>query len=259
MQTRQLQHTGLTVSRACLGTMTFGSQVDEGGAARILDACRDAGVDFIDTANVYNAGESEGMLGRLLKGRREGIVLATKVRGKMGDGPDEQGLGRAAIHNALDASLRRLQTGYIDLYYLHQPDYATPIEETLEALDQAVRAGKVRQVGFSNYASWQAVGMLWTSRTCGWAPPYVSQPMYNLLARGIEQEFLPMCRDYGVSVVAYNPLAGGLLTGKQPRERPEQLQENLQAMEDGPLPEYVLAECDRVWERLRGVTPKYNR
>ncbi|MGH9661633.1 MAG: aldo/keto reductase, partial [Bryobacteraceae bacterium] len=148
------------------------------------------------------------------------VVLASKVRGKMGDGPDQSGLSRAAILHAIDESLTRLQTDYLDLYYLHQPDYSAPLEESLAAMDSLVRAGKVRHVASSNYASWQVSRMLWLAETNGYQPAAVTQPMYNLIARGIESEYLPMCRELGVSTVVYNPLAGGLLTGKQQRAAP---------------------------------------
>jgi 1-deoxyxylulose-5-phosphate synthase len=215
-----LRHTDLTVSRICLGTMTFGGQTDEAEAARIVDHCLDAGVNFFDTANVYNKGASENMLGRILRGRRSGVVLASKVRGKMGDGPNENGLSRAAIVRALDDTLRRLGTDYLDLYYLHQPDYDVSLDESLEAMDQLVRIGKVRWPASSNYASWQVCRMLWLAETHSYKPARITQPMYNLLARGIEQEYLPMAKEFGVSTVVYNPLAGGLLTGKQRREAP---------------------------------------
>jgi aryl-alcohol dehydrogenase-like predicted oxidoreductase len=325
MLTRPLPHTDLTVSRICLGTMTFGAQTDESAAARMLDECLGAGVQFVDTANIYNDGESERILGRLLRGRRGQVVLASKVRGKWGEAPHQQGLSRAAILAAIDASLERLQTDYLDLYYLHMPDPATPIEETLAAMDSLVRAGKVRHIATSNYAAWQVCRMHSIAERAGLAAPYVSQPMYNLLARGVEQEYLPMCRELGVSTVVYNPLAGGLLTGKHSAAAPiagsrfddqrlgrmyrdrywnggqfaaveelraaaaaagrslvslalnwllrhsaadsiilgasriEQLRENLAALEDGPLPDDLLAACDRVWESLRGPAPRYNR
>ncbi len=220
MQTRTLPHTGLTVSRACFGTMTFGSQTDEPAAARMFDLCIDRGINFFDTANMYNTGVAESIVGNILKGRRDRVILASKVRMKMGDAPDEEGLSRAAMRKALDLSLRRLQTDYLDLYYLHAPDWNTPIEETLETMNEFVRAGKVRYPASSNYAGWQVAQMIAISEKCGYQPPYVSQPMYNLLARGIEQEYLAMCKAFGVSTVVYNPLAGGLLTGKQQRERP---------------------------------------
>jgi aryl-alcohol dehydrogenase-like predicted oxidoreductase len=220
METRTLHHTDLAVSRVCFGTMTFGSQTAEAEARRMIDLCIDRGVNFFDTANMYNAGASETILGGILKGRRHRVVLASKVRMKMGDGPDEQGLSRAAILKAIDATLARLGTDYLDLYYLHAPDWQTPVEETLAAMDELVAAGKVRYPASSNYAAWQVAEMIGLSQQKTYRPPYVSQPMYNLLARAIEQEYLAMCRRFGVSTVVYNPLAGGLLTGKQQRERP---------------------------------------
>jgi aryl-alcohol dehydrogenase-like predicted oxidoreductase len=220
MQTITLPRTDLAVSRACFGTMTFGAQTGEAAAARMIDTCLDRGINFIDTANVYNKGASETMLGELLKGRRGRIVLASKVYGKMGDAPDESGLSRAAILKAIDQSLKRLGTDHLDLYYLHQPDRSTPIEETLSAMDELVRAGKVRYPACSNYAAWQVAEMICMSERNRYRPPLVSQPMYNLLARGIEQEYTAMCKRFDVSMVVYNPLAGGLLTGKQQRDRP---------------------------------------
>jgi len=214
MEYRVLPKTGLKVSRVSFGVMTFGSQTDEATAKRMIDRCLDAGINFFDTANVYNQGQAEVLLGKALGPRRANVIVATKVRGKMGDGPDESGLSRAAIHKAIDASLRRLGTDYVDVYYLHQPDYDTPIEETLAAMDELVRAGKVRLPAVSNYAAWQVCEIHWMAEKNGYKPPYISQPMYNLLARGIEEEYLPFCKRFGVAVVPYNPLAGGLLTGK---------------------------------------------
>src|SRR5215471_8081503 len=192
MQTRTLKHTELTVSRACFGTMTFGAQVDEAAALRIFDRALDGGINFFDTANVYNRGVSETIVGKALKGRRDRIVLASKVRGKMGDGPLDSGLSRAAILKAIDDSLRRLGTDYLDIYYLHQPDYDAPIEESLAAMDGLVRAGKVRYPAASNYAAWQMTQMLAIAGKQGYRPAVITQPMYNLLARGIEPEYLPM-------------------------------------------------------------------
>ena len=153
-----------------------------------------------------------------IKGRRDKLVIASKVRFKVGDAPDQQGLTRKAILRAIDESLRRLQTDYLDIYYLHAPDHATPIEESLETMDSLVKQGKVRYVASSNYAGWEVVEMLWLAKEHSWAAPYISQPMYNLLARGIEQEYLAMCKEFGVSTIVYNPLAGGLLTGKHQQE-----------------------------------------
>lgn len=220
METRTLPRTGLAVSRACFGTMTFGSQVSEDAAIRIVDRCFETGINFFDTANVYNAGVSESILGKALQGRRDRAILASKVRGKMGDDPTQTGLSRAAIRRAIEESLRRLQTDYLDLYYMHLPDYTVPLEESLAEMDALVREGKVRYAAASNYAAWQMCQMHWIAQRNGYAPVVVTQPMYNLLARGIEQEYLPMARELGVSTVVYNPLAGGLLTAKQQRERP---------------------------------------
>src|SRR5579863_3644388 len=218
METRTLQHTDLTVPRACFGTMTFGSQADEAASIRMIDHCLESGVNFIDTANVYNKGLSETMVGKALKGRRNKVILASKVRGIMGDGADQSGLSKRAMLRAIDESLQRLQTDYLDLYYLHQPDYATPVEETLETMDELVRAGKVRYPAVSNYSAWQVAEIHCIAGKKGYRPPFVSQPMYNLLARGIEDEYLPFCKRFGVAVVPYNPLAGGLLAGKHSRE-----------------------------------------
>ena len=214
MDTVTLQHTSLAVSRLCFGAMTFGKPVDQTQATAMIDRSIDAGVNFFDTANAYQSGLSEAMLGSALKGRRHNYVVATKVWARMGDGPDDAGLSRRAILKAVEDSLRRLQTDCIDLYYLHQPDYAVPIEESLEALHHLVQSGKVRYPATSNYAAWQVTQMQSIAKERGYTPAAISQSMYNLIARGIEQEFLPMARHLGVSIIAYNPLAGGLLTGK---------------------------------------------
>ena len=215
-----LKHTNLNVSRICFGTMTFGGQTDKAAATRMLDLCMDSGINFLDTANVYNHGASEEMLGQLLEGRRKDFVLASKVRNKMGDGVDMAGLSRGAIFRAIEDSLRRLKTDYLDMYYLHLPDYAVAIEESLDAMNELVKQGKVRYIAQSNYSGWQVLEMLWISARKGYPAPYISQPMYNLIARGIEQEYLPMCKQFGVSNIVYNPLAGGLLTGKHRRDAP---------------------------------------
>ena len=224
MELIQVVETNLKLSRICLGTMTFGSQVTEPQAARMVDFALDRGVNFIDTANVYNAGLSEEITGRILGSRRSKVVLATKVRGKMGTGHEEYGgLSPKAIHRAVEDSLKRLGTDYIDIYYLHQPDRSVDIHDTLEAMNDLVAAGKVRWIGTSNYAAWEMVEMVEISHRLGYQVPMVAQPMYNAVARGIEQEYLACAGRYEITNVCYNPLAGGLLSGKQ-------------TLEQGPLP-----------------------
>src|SRR6516165_734330 len=211
---RKLPHTDLEVSRFCFGTMTLGKPLDQAGTDCIVSRCLDAGINFFDTANMYQTGVAETLLGNAIKGKLGKIVLASKVRYKVGDEPDQQGLSRKAILRAIDESLKRLQTDHLDIYYLHAPDHGVPIEKTLETMASLIKLGKVRYLGSSNYASWEIVQMLCLAKDRQWHAPYVSQPMYNLLARGIEQEYLAMCKEFGVSTVVYNPLAGGLLTGK---------------------------------------------
>ena len=223
MKTKNLGRTGLKVSEICLGTMTFGNQADEETAFAIMDAADRAGVTFFDTADVYplggapgTQGQTEAIVGRWVRARgaRERIVLATKCRGAMGPGANDEGLSRKHVIRACEDSLRRLQTDYIDLYQTHSPDPSTPVEETLRAMDDLVHAGKVRYLGCSNYPAWQLADALWTSKTCGLARFDCAQPRYNLLFRMIEDEVLPLCIHHGVGVIAYNPLAGGMLTGK---------------------------------------------
>ncbi len=219
MEYRKLKHTELKVSRLSFGTMTFGSQTGEAEAARMVSRCLEAGINFFDTANMYNAGQAEIILGKALAKRRDQVVLATKVRHKMGDGPAESGLSAPAIYKAIEASLRRLGCDYVDVYYLHWPDNEVAIEETLVAVDGLVKAGKVRYPAVSNYAAWQVAEMHCICARNRLEPPYVSQPMYNLLARNIEEEYTAFAKKFGVSMITYNPLAGGLLTGKYQAER----------------------------------------
>ena len=221
----RLGRTGLQVSRICLGTMTFGLQCDEPTAVAILDRAAAGGVTFLDAADVYpvggsldTVGRTEEILGRWLAGRRHGFVIATKCAGVMGAKPWERGLSRKHILDAIDASLRRLRTDYVDLYQVHSPDRETPIDETLRALDDVVRAGKARYVGCSNYLAYQVARAIGRSETQGLVRFDSVQPRYNLLFRQIERELLPLCREEGIGVIPYNPLAGGFLTGKHKRE-----------------------------------------
>ncbi len=229
MRIVKMGRTGLKVSEICLGTMTFGNQADEATAFAIMDTAAEGGVTFIDTADVYplggNAqtwGRTEEIVGQWLKGKRDRFVLATKCRGRVGPEPNYEGLSRKHILKACDDSLRRLQTDYIDLYHTPSPDPDTPIDETLRALDDLVRAGKVRYIGCSNYQAWELAKALWTSDKLGLARFDCDQPRYNILFRMLEDEILPLCRDQGIGVIAYNPLAGGFLTGRyQPGQAPE--------------------------------------
>jgi aryl-alcohol dehydrogenase-like predicted oxidoreductase len=221
MKIKRLGRTGLKVSEICLGTMTFGNQCDEPASRAIMDKAFDYGVTFFDTADVYpiggtleSKGRTEEYIGNWLKGRREQIVLATKFFGEMGIGPNERGGSRKHIIQAVEASLRRLQTDYIDLYQMHAPDFETPLEETLRALDDLVHSGKVRYIGCSNYPAWWLTKALWISHKLGLARFDSVQPRYNILFRYIEAELLPLSLDQGIGVISYNPLAGGVLTGR---------------------------------------------
>lgn len=218
MQYRYLGRTGLKVSELCLGAMTFGRESSEEESCQMLDRFVEAGGNFIDTANVYSQGVSEEILGRWLKGKhREDLVIATKVRFSMGGSPNDLGLSRKHILSAVEASLRRLNTSYIDLYQVHMWDPGTPLEETLDALNQLVHTGKVRYVGASNYAGYQLQKAIDLSRQQAWEAFSCLQPLYNLLDRSFEWELLPVCEAEGVGVIPWSPLRGGWLSGKYQR------------------------------------------
>ncbi|WP_019890210.1 aldo/keto reductase [Streptomyces purpureus] len=217
MEQRHLGRTGLKVSELCLGAMLFGTE-NEAEAHRVLDTFTEAGGTFVDTADMYGRGESEEVLGRWLKGRdRDSLVIATKVWARMSDAPNDAGLSRKHIVSAVEGSLRRLGTDYIDLYQTHAWDAATPIEETLSTLDTLVKAGKVRYVGASNVAPGQLQKALSVSRAEGWEPYISLQPLYNLLRREVEWELAPLCVAEGVGIVPYSPLHHGWLTGRYRR------------------------------------------
>ncbi|MET1002945.1 MAG: aldo/keto reductase [Acidimicrobiia bacterium] len=214
-------HSGLKVSRACLGAMNFGTSADapcdEAEGQRIIAEFLDAGNNFIDTANVYTRGESEQIVGRSLQGRRDEVVLATKARGAQGRGPNDAGTSRRHLTAALEASLRRLGTDYIDLYQMHSWDPDTPIEETMATLDGFVKSGKVRYIGCSNYTGSQIVEAQWAAARANGTPFVSLQPPYSLIARGIESDVLPACQRHGLGTLVYSPLAGGMLTGRYRR------------------------------------------
>jgi aryl-alcohol dehydrogenase-like predicted oxidoreductase len=220
MEKRFLGRTGLRVSPLTLGCMTFGGRSDRDESEAIIDRAIGAGINFLDTANVYNAGQSEEIVGAALKksGQRNRIVLATKVHGNMHPNdtlePTQAGNSRRAIIEQCEASLRRLQTDWIDLYQIHRPQPDTPIDETLRALDDLVRSGKVRYIGSSTFAAWQVVESLWVSKEYGLNRFVTEQPPYNLLDRRIERELIPAARTFGIGLIPWSPLAGGFLTGK---------------------------------------------
>ena len=238
MEYRRLGRTGLRVSTICLGTMQFGWTADEEESHEIMSESVSLGCNFFDTADMYSSwhpgnkgGESERIVGTWLKAgqvRREDIVLATKVRAKMGEGPNDEGLSRVHILNAVEASLRRLQTDHVDLYQVHWPDDESTLEETLTALDDLVRSGKVRYIGCSNYPAWLLAKSLWISDVRGIARFDSLQPHYNLVHRSeFERELEPLCLDQGIGVIPYSPLGGGFLTGKY--RRAEALPDSLRA------------------------------
>jgi aryl-alcohol dehydrogenase-like predicted oxidoreductase len=231
MEYRNLGKTGLKVSALCMGTMQFGWSADEPAAYEILSAAYEAGLNFIDTADIYSrwvpgnpGGVAEEIIGRWIKHSgisRQNLVLATKVRGRMWDGPNGEGLSRVHIMKAVEDSLQRLQTDYIDLYQTHWPDTATPIEETLRALDDLVREGKVRYIGASNYAAWELMQALWAADKHNLVRYDSLQPHYNLISRDeFERELRAVCAAYGIGVIPYSPLAGGFLTGKYRKGAP---------------------------------------
>src|SRR5215210_4245796 len=223
MEHRQLGRTGVQVSALCLGCMMFGGRTGPDESYAIIDRALDAGINFLDTANVYSRGRSEEITGQALKrnGKRDRVVLATKVHGRMADDdPNAQGTSRRHIIAECEASLRRLGTDYIDLYQLHRPRPEIAIDETLRALDDLVRAGKVRYLGTSTFAAWQLVEALWAAKELGLNRFVCEQPPYNLLDRRVERELLPMCQTYGIATIPWGPLAGGKLTGKYHRGQP---------------------------------------
>ena len=223
MKYRPLADTGVFVSELCLGAMTFGGQgglweviggLDQKAVDEIVHRAIDRGINFIDTANVYSMGESESLLGKSLEGRRHDIVLATKVRARMGKGPNQVGLSRLHIMDAVDVSLKRLGTDYIDLYQIHRFDPLTAIEDTLRALDDLVRAGKVRYIGCSNLAAWQLMKTLGVSRQQGLERFRCTQSYYSIAGRELEREMMPLLKDQGLGLLVWSPLAGGFLSGK---------------------------------------------
>jgi aryl-alcohol dehydrogenase-like predicted oxidoreductase len=214
MEHRLLGRTGVKVSPLCLGAMNFGGATQEADSIRIIHTALDAGFNFVDTANVYNGGQSEIVVGKALAGRRGQVILATKVHGKMGDGPNDQGNSRLHILKACEDSLRRLNTEYIDLYQIHRPNPEIPVDETLRALTDLVQAGKVRYVGCSTHPAWMVMEALAVSERHGYARYVSEQPPYNLLDRRIENELVPLAQRYNLALIPWAPLAQGVLAGR---------------------------------------------
>ncbi len=220
MEYRRMGQSGLKVSEICLGTMTFGHGTDEAESRRMVDMAFDVGVNFFDTANTYANGESEVLLGKALQGRRDRAVVATKFFNPTGSGPNDSGMSRLHIMQAIEGSLRRLQTDHVDIYYIHHVDEETPLEEMLRALDDLVHQGKVRYIACSNYEAWRLMEAIWIS-DCNQLARFVCyQPQYSLVVRDIEEEIVPACQLKGLGIVPWSPLGGGFLTGKyKPGER----------------------------------------
>ena len=223
MEYRRLGNCGLKVSEICLGTMTFGHGTDEEESERMVHLAWDTGVNFFDTANSYGGGQSEILLGKALKGRRRDAIVATKFFNPMGPGINDSGMSRVHIMQAIDDSLMRLQMDYVDIYYIHHVDTQTPLEEMLRAVDDLVRAGKVRYTACSNYQAWRLSEALYLSESLNLEKFVCYQPQYSLVVRDIEQELVPLCEYKGLGIVVWSPLAGGFLSGKyRPGERTRQ-------------------------------------
>jgi aryl-alcohol dehydrogenase-like predicted oxidoreductase len=247
MEYRLLGRTGVKVSSICLGAMMFGGRTNPEDSFAIIDRSLDTGINFIDTANVYNQGRSEEVVGEALKrnGKRRDVFLATKVHGRMGEGPMDMGTSRRHIIEQCEASLRRLQTDYIDLYQLHRPRADTPIDETLRALDDLIRSGKVRYIGTSTFAAWQVVESIYAAKELGTNRFVCEQPPYHLLDRRVERELIPAAQHHGIAIIPWSPLAGGLLTGKYQRDAPMPEDARFRVTDN---PVYKRRLNDRVWD-----------
>ncbi|HXF61921.1 MAG TPA: aldo/keto reductase, partial [Caldilineaceae bacterium] len=258
MEYRRMGRSGLKVSEICLGTMTFGHGTDQAEAKRIVDLAWEAGVNFFDTANSYSNGQSEIMLGEALKGRRQDAIIATKVFNPMGPSPNDSGMSRVHILRAIEDSLKRLQTDYVDMYYIHHVDIQTPLEEMLRAFDDLVHQGKVRYIACSNYEAWRLMEALWISDSKNLARFECYQPQYSLVVRDIEEELIPVCQLKGLGVVVWSPLAGGFLSGKY---RPgEHKVAGSRSAEGWAYPErYFAANADETLAVLLEVAKELNR
>ena len=251
MEYARLGNTGLMVSELCLGCMTFGQEADEETSREIVGRFLDAGGNFVDTADVYSNGVSEEITGRALRGVRDDVVLATKVRFPMGEGPNDVGLSRKHIMQGCEDSLRRLGTDYIDLYQVHCWDEATPLEESLSALTDLVRSGKVRYIGVSNFTGWQLMRSLDVSEAGGFERFVCLQPQYSLVERNIEREVLPVCVEEGLGVIPWSPLGGGFLSGKYRRDEEPPEGSRIAGAEEWQDEYWDRRATERNWATLR--------
>ena len=254
MEYTKLTGTGITVSRFCLGTMTFGDQVSEKDAAKAVDYAIDQGVNFFDTANKYTGGKSEIFLGKALAKKRDKVIVATKVGLDASTELNGQGLSRMHILQQVESSLTRLKTDYIDIYYMHKPDPSTPVEETIDAMDTLVRSGKVRYIGASNFAAWQACQMYHTGQKANCNFPVVNQMVYNMITRGIEQEFIPFLKAYNQGMVIYNPIAAGFLTDKYADKK--KLDNTRFSLSKMYADRYWNEDNFKVWDEIQAIAKK---
>ncbi len=260
MEYRQLGRSGLKISPICLGTMMFGGPADEATSTRIVAKAREAGVNFVDTADAYSNGGSETVVGRAISNNRPGWVLATKLANPMGDDPNRGGLSRRWVLQAADESLKRLGTDYIDIYYLHREDHSTPLAETVRAMGELIKQGKVRYFGVSNYRAWRVAEICNICDDLGIDRPIVSQPYYNAMNRMPEVEHFPACGYYGLGILAYSPLARGVLTGKYspdaaPGKETRAGRNDTRMMQTEWRPESLqLAQAIRKHAEARGIT-----
>ena len=262
MKYQSLGHSGLKVSPICLGAMTFGKQTNDATAAKIVKLARDRGINFIDTAESYTGGASETALAKLIKKDRHDWVIATKLGSKaIGDGPNQRGLSRAWMADAIDGSLKRLGTDYVDIYYMHRADPTTPLAESIDAMGGLIRAGKVRYWGFSNFRAWKIPEMVHLCKELNVPPPVIAQPFYNALYRVAEFEYLPACHAYGIGAVPYSPLARGVLTGKFGMDVSSATDTARGAKEQETYGEIYTKECLAIAQKVktyaekRGLTP----
>ncbi len=259
MQYTKLGRTGVQVSKLCFGTMSFGGDADESTSAHMYHRCREAGINFFDTANVYSQGKSEEILGTLIRGHRDELVITSKVYGQMGKDPNRKGLSRRNIMLSVEHSLRRLETDRLDVYFCHMFDANVPMEETLRAMDDLVRQGKVVYPGVSNWSAWQIAKGLGMAEMLRLTSIYVIQPMYNLVKRVAEIEILPLAVDAKLGVITYSPLGGGLLTGKytsRQRDKEGRLVKNKNySIRYGDERYYTIAEDFTIYARRAGVEP----